>query len=406
MLILLILLVSDIGILGTTPKVEASSGKFVHINKTTNIYDNINGKPVMVGTLLKGHEYPLVSEDNEYYYISFGNGTAYFHKSVAQLITQPRNPKMYGNYRNSYLVVITKHTTYIYDRLPPHGKPFAAININIRYPVIEKVGKYYKIKVGNRLGYIHEANVKIDRGIPVLMYHHMLENPQRTVFKNNSMVIKVSEFEKQLKYLSDHGYRTIQLQELENYLKYRHNLTGNVVAITFDDGLDSTVKYAYPILKKYHFKATQFLIMGKVLGFALPFDENVLHYIGYKEMKETADIYDFQSHTVGLHLREHTHNTPYMILKNFDEIKEDLLNSKKMIGAYYMTPAHVRYLAYPYGQYDAEAMKAAMYAGFELAFTTETGNVKLGDHKFTLKRQGIGPYHDIHDFIEKLNGTY
>lgn len=381
-----------------------TTDQYVEIIRTTKIYDQIAGEQVIVGYLIEGESYQLLSEDEKYYYISFGNGKAHFKKEYGK--TTNLLNKQNTNQPNSNLVVITKHPTTVYDSTTNQQKSFAVINRNIRYPVIGKQEKYYKIDVGNRIGYIHEGNVNIDLGIPVLMYHHMLENPENTIFNNNSMVIKVAAFEQQMKYLHDQGYRTIHLQDLENYLMHRQNFTGKVAVITFDDGLLSTVHYAYPILKKYQFKATQFLIVAKVLGHAPLFNENSLQNIGYKEINETSDIYDYQSHTVGLHLREPSTNAPYMIIKNFNEVKEDLIYSKNLIGAHYKTPDHVKYLAYPFGQYDQEAINAAVDAGFRLAFTTETGNVKLGDDKFKLKRQGISPSHNMNDFIKKLAGTY
>lgn len=47
---------------------------------------------------------------------------------------------------------------------------------------------------------------------------------------------------------------------------------------------------------------------------------------------------------------------------------------------------HVFYLSYPFGGYNATAIKAAKDAGFHLAVTTVRGKVKPGDNPMLLKR--------------------
>jgi hypothetical protein len=66
-------------------------------------------------------------------------------------------------------------------------------------------------------------------------------------------------FERQIAWLAEAGYRSLSLSE---YLQ-GGNLTKRVV-ITFDDGYRSLVQYALPILSRYHFRATVFVIAGYV----------------------------------------------------------------------------------------------------------------------------------------------
>src|SRR5690606_1205927 len=129
-------------------------------------------------------------------------------------------------------------------------KGFAYINTNIRYPIVGKTEDYYQINFGGRNGYIHKNEVEMDRGIPVLMYHHIVEDSDKILYPNNSMVITVSSFKEQMDYLKKNGWRTINIRELDNYLHKRKNLTGKVVLVTFDDGNLSTKRYAYPILEE------------------------------------------------------------------------------------------------------------------------------------------------------------
>lgn len=389
-----------------TQETEALQRNYVQVTRTTAVYDVVDGKELQIGNLNANQQFVLQRMDAKYYYIKFGNNDVYFDKKNGQVIKKTTNFAQANSMTTPKDVVITKAKTPIYDSMAAKKQVLAVVNINMRYPVIGKTKDWYKVNVGNRIGYISAKAVTEDTGIPVLMYHHMLPNPELTPFDKNSMVIKVSTFQEQMDYLNANGWRTISLQELDRYLMNEQNLTGRTVAVTFDDGNTSTVKYAYPILQANNQKATQFIIGDRVREQAKPWDEMTFQYVGYKEMRETSDIYDYQTHTFGLHLRDSITKQPYLIMKDYDEVLNDTLRGMEHIGAFDGNPSHVQYLAYPWGQYDQEAVSAINEAGIRMAFTTNTGNVKLGDDRYALNRQGIAPSHSMDDFVKKLNGTY
>lgn len=89
--------------------------------------------------------------------------------------------------------------------------------------------------------------------IPAMMYHHVNHEPE------DSISISPQNFETQIKYLAQSGYRSLHLPEFYDYLK-RRNIPEKLVLITFDDGYADNFIHAYPILKKYKMKATIFPI--------------------------------------------------------------------------------------------------------------------------------------------------
>ncbi|MFK2826643.1 polysaccharide deacetylase family protein [Bacillus sp. B190/17] len=388
-------------------RVEAAEeSKWVTATQNIPAYDQIDGKPVEVGVLLPKQFYKVVEEDSSYYYLSFGNGTAFVEKSSAFIpaMKVQKVPAKAVSHTNA--VVITKSETVVYDRINKQQKGIAVIKGNIRYPIVRKIGDWYMIHIAGQIGYIHKDKVTEDLGIPVLMYHHMLENPEETDFHNNSMVIRVDEFEKQMNYLKENGWRTILMEELDSYLNHNQNLTGKVAVVTFDDNYLSTQKYAYPILQQNNQKAVVFVIGGKVRAYAQPWDPMTLQYMGHKEISETEGVLNFQHHTQGMHLRERETQIPYLVSKTAPEIEEDLVKGREYIGRALKDPASIQYLAYPWGQYAPHTIEAAKAVGIRLAFTTETGNVQLGDDPYTLKRQGISPRHTLDDFVQKIEGMY
>ena len=77
---------------------------------------------------------------------------------------------------------------------------------------------------------------------------------------NISLSVLPEDFEAQMRYLSENNYHTITPDELYESLSGNLELPENPVLITFDDGYADNYRNAYPILKKYGFKATIFVI--------------------------------------------------------------------------------------------------------------------------------------------------
>ena len=100
--------------------------------------------------------------------------------------------------------------------------------------------------------------------IPILLYHQIAV----TIPGEDQTIIGISQktFEAQMNYLYSHKYSTITLDDLANMTDdQKIKLTIRFV-ITFDDGYLDTYTNAFPILQKYGFVATIFVVtdfMGK-----------------------------------------------------------------------------------------------------------------------------------------------
>lgn len=221
--------------------------------------------------------------------------------------------------------------------------------------------------------------IKASKEIPILMYHHMLKKRENR-YKNNESVIHVEDFEEQMKYLHEQGYYTIKPEELKKYLKGEICLPEKSIMITFDDGHRSNFVYAYPIMKKYGFKGTIFMITKVIYEDKVEFNPKQMQYLSYKEMNQSKDVFTFGSHTHNLHYLNNR-NKSYLICKSKEEIKKDLKQSMKILNT--------KYIAYPYGHYRKNTIDILKELGFELAFTVQKGKVRVKDDSFQLKRMAI-----------------
>lgn len=199
-------------------------------------------------------------------------------------------------------------------------------------------------------------------GIPVLNYH--LINPQ----KINALSITPEEFDEQMAYLHNNGYNTISPDQLLDYIQENKELPDNPILITFDDGYQDAYTEAYPILKKYNFTATIFLITDYV--------GNSNRYLNWEQVKEMHDNgFTFGSHTL-------SHISLSKITN--EEAEYQLIKSKEAIEWRLKKP--VKYFAHPGGFYKQATGQLLKQTGYRAAFTVNFGRVSTDSNVYALKR--------------------
>lgn len=199
-------------------------------------------------------------------------------------------------------------------------------------------------------------------GIPVLNYH--LINSQ----KINALAITPQEFDEQMAYLHNNGYHTISPDELLDYMQDHKTLPDNPILITFDDGYQDAYTEAYPILKKYNFKATVFLITDYI--------GNSNRYLTWEQVKEMHDGgFSFGSHTLS--------HISLSAVTN-EEAEFQLIKSKEAIEWRLKKP--VRYFAHPGGFYNQATSQLLRDAGYRAAFTVNLGRVNTDSDVYALRR--------------------
>ena len=196
-------------------------------------------------------------------------------------------------------------------------------------------------------------------GLPVLMYHFFYDKNVSSGKDNNYM--EISDFEDQIKYLTDNDFYFPTWQEVEDYIEGKINLPSKSVVITVDDGDDSFFELAVPIIQKYNAKATSFVITS---------------WYGYRANNKQANI-SYQSHSDCMH--EGANGKGVMLSWSYDKIMEDVKQSSKTLGGSTV-------FCYPFGHYNDLDKKVLKDAGYRLAFTTEGGRVYKGSDKFALPR--------------------
>ena len=96
--------------------------------------------------------------------------------------------------------------------------------------------------------------------IPILMYHSIESAPKNSVMR--SLNVNPKSFKFQMWILNLLGYKCLSIKRLMPYL--RGEKSGKVVGITFDDGYKNNLTFAAPVLIKYNFSATCYVVSERI----------------------------------------------------------------------------------------------------------------------------------------------
>ena len=97
--------------------------------------------------------------------------------------------------------------------------------------------------------------------VAVLGYHNFSKTKPVT-----EMLMRTSEFRRQMEYIRDAGLRVISMQEFLDWRLGNLQLPARCVLITLDDGWKSVYTDAYPILKEFGYPFTLFLYTKYLTG--------------------------------------------------------------------------------------------------------------------------------------------
>ena len=199
--------------------------------------------------------------------------------------------------------------------------------------------------------------------IAVLTYHDFVEDKIE-----NNMQIRLKTFEKEIKYLAKHNYKSITPDDLKCFINKKYNLSKKSVLITFDDGWKNSLK-AIDILDKYNMKATIFYIGSN------KDNPNFMSLDDINYIKDNHPNITIASHSYNLHYED-------SYLKEYDDINNDFINMNKILDT--------KYFAYPYGLSSDNYKKVLEDNDYELAFTfgpnKEHRKVSVNDNKYMIPR--------------------
>lgn len=207
--------------------------------------------------------------------------------------------------------------------------------------------------------------------VPILLYHYPPAN-----------------FADQLAYLKDHGYQTVDLDQVSEAMAGRLALPRKPVVITFDDGFSAQMS-AFEDLKRFNMKATFYIISsgegsrwcigagrryGDPLQPATGCGDSYLTWNQVRLLDRSGLV------TIGAHTVDHENLVADTPERQWYEITANKAVLERELGH------PVRHFCYPYGAYTALTSDLVAQAGFITATTTLPGVLQPAGSVYQLRR--------------------
>jgi len=273
--------------------------------------------------------------------------------------------------------------------------------------------------------------------------------------------MRVSVFEKQLKYLKEKGFNFLNMSEAVTALK-KNKISKNSVVLTFDDGFRNVLQNAYPLLKKYNARACIYVVTSNSITgvpiwtdvveafirhkfgqtIRVHFENEFVDYrisnfnsasetikeikkklrevdneIRIKLMKQfeieasewipnelrIAEYKELQGiNTDILEIALHTRTHPNCDKLNQKELEDEILGCKRDLEEY--LGINSEHFCYPAGAYNEATLQIIEKCGYVSATTIEEGLNNAHSNVFKLKR--IFSDEDFLVFKAQLSGIY
>ena len=192
------------------------------------------------------------------------------------------------------------------------------------------------------------------------MYHSISND-------KSNLSISPKNFEMQISFLYKSGYNTINFRDI-------HKNTKRPIIITFDDGYKDNLINALPILSKYNFISTCFIV-SDLIGGSNIWDVDDKNYV-HKELLTKKDLDEWKNYgmSIGSHGRTHKSLVNLNSIKIYDEIFYSKKDIENHIGS------KVDSFSYPFGHINKLSADHAKEI-YDYAVTTIRSRFDTSKHK-------------------------
>ncbi len=210
--------------------------------------------------------------------------------------------------------------------------------------------------------------------IPILLYHHIGISPQGdTVY-----YIPPDMFERQMNLLYQWGYRTISVELLAKAINEGAELPTRPIILTFDDGSATVYTTALPIMQKYGFTGTAYIIY------------NYMWIPGYMNADQVGALYA-AGWEIGSHGNSHTD-----LPQHPSRQESEIVGSRRKLAAKLGVP--ILSFSYPFGTYDKDSLYYVHYAGYIAALGLGNETLQGKKNLFYLYRKPATGTDDLLSF--------
>jgi len=227
--------------------------------------------------------------------------------------------------------------------------------------------------------------------LPILMYHRVAPHGSERL---REWRVTPAQLEQQLHYLASAGYRSASFDEWRTAAEHYRPLPGRRVLLTFDDGYEDFAEHAHPLLRRYGFEATVFLVSDRVGG-TNEWDRDYGETVGLMDW-ETIRALDGDGVEFGAHSATH----PLMTALTLEEVVREA--SRCRTALLEQLGHGVRAFAYPFGDVDPAVARTVGACGFEYAVTTAGHTPSATTPMLLLPRMNVSGRDSFEAFVRML----
>lgn len=189
------------------------------------------------------------------------------------------------------------------------------------------------------------------------------------------LVVSPATFARQMAALKTLGYQGKSMGDLMPYLN--GSKRGKVFGITFDDGYENNLRCALPVLKRYGFSSTCYVVanqVGKTNSWDIERGVLQVPLMNAQQLQAWVDA--------GQEVGSHTLNHANLDALSAPEQAVEIGQSKTLLEALVQQKSGVQHFCYPYGGLNKTAVQSVKASGYLTATTTLRGRAVQGrsDH--------------------------
>lgn len=171
----------------------------------------------------------------------------------------------------------------------------------------------------------------------IIQYHHVDDDTPPVTS------VTSQQFAEHMQYLADNNFNVWPLAKIIRSLKDEQPLPDRVIAITFDDGYNSVVSNALPLLRKHGFPYTIFINTARI--------GHSQEFMSWEQLQQLKQ----EGATIANHTTVHSHlvrqRDDESYLQWQERIEKEITQAETVIKRKLGTSPGL--LAYPYGEYNS-----------------------------------------------------
>ena len=232
------------------------------------------------------------------------------------------------------------------------------------------------------------------RPVPVLMYHRIAIESSLAMRK---FTVAPDDFNAQLDWLRKAGYTGLTVSDFARRARIGdHALPNRPVVLTFDDGFADFAEQAAPILRRFEFPATLYVVCGLVGGTSTWLEGNDTHLpmLDWDALRRLqADGIEIGAHGMSHRALDSLADADLRM-----EFSQPMQLLTEQLGAPPLS------FCYPFGFRNARVRQQVREAGYESACAVRYGTSSIDDDLFDIARHIVPGGMSMSDFASLVSG--